>query len=237
MTTTTTTTPRGGSEPREGNACAEDHLTAATGFFITSFSLQLPHLCRDCLVQSYHHHSALCWNKPQVLSLPLTPHGFFRLPPPVPVWPGMASPFAPASLPAASPFAAKSPAVSPPGGNARGSQSSGSGPTGERCILTSQSVPLLPAAFLKLAIDDIVAKQSCRVLPAAAPDVPKPRSDAAPGEKEAYVLTKYVRRRYAPLPAALPGGTVQAAMWEAAKMGDVRCGRLLLSFGVRVIQV
>ena len=58
----------------------------------------------------------------------------------------------------------------------------------------------------------------------AAHDVPKPRSDARPEEKEAYVLTKYVRRRFAPLPTALPGGGVQAALWEASKLGDVRCG-------------
>lgn len=72
------------------------------------------------------------------------------------------------------------------------------------------------------------------LLPAAAGDVPKPRSDARGDEKEAYILTKYVRRRYAPLPAALPGGTVHAALWEAAKTGDVRCNQAACSTMVTV---
>jgi len=90
------------------------------------------------------------------------------------------------------------------------------------CIKTLELSHTVSAARLACGVG-IIANDACKLVPAAAHDAPKPRSDARPGEKEAYVLTKYVRRRYAPAPAALPGGTVHAAMWEAAKMGDVRC--------------
>ena len=84
-------------------------------------------------------------------------------------------------------------------------------------------------------IDFRTAKPDKGICSAAAVthDMPKPRPDARPDEKEAFILTKYVRRRFAPLQTALPGGSVQAALWEASKMGDVRCRTLLYASTLR----
>ena len=54
-------------------------------------------------------------------------------------------------------------------------------------------------------------------------DPPKPACDSRRELKEAFVLAKYGRRRFAPLPGSLPGGSASAALWEAAQHGDVRC--------------
>jgi len=102
------------------------------------------------------------------------------------------------------------------------------------CIMTPGPLSTLSATHL--AALEGSPTILCTIMPAAAHDAPKPRSDARPGEKEAYVLTKYVRRRYAPSPTALPGGTVHAAMWEAAKMGDVRWGEVLMCVYIHVTE-
>ena len=43
------------------------------------------------------------------------------------------------------------------------------------------------------------------------------------------MTAKYARRRFAPLPGTLPGGSAPAALWEAAQHGDVRCAPLTLN--------
>ena len=57
----------------------------------------------------------------------------------------------------------------------------------------------------------------------AGADPPKPARDSRRELKEAFVLAKYGRRRFAPLSGTLPGGSAPAALWEAAQHGDVRC--------------
>lgn len=56
----------------------------------------------------------------------------------------------------------------------------------------------------------------------AASGASKPLPEAADALRQEFITCKYARRLYAPLPAHLPGGNAQAALWDAAENGDVR---------------
>ena len=60
---------------------------------------------------------------------------------------------------------------------------------------------------------------------AAAAAAAKPAPQAADALRQEFIVSKYVRRIYGPLPHMLPGGSPQAALWDAAENGDVRCAR------------
>jgi hypothetical protein len=61
---------------------------------------------------------------------------------------------------------------------------------------------------------------------AAAAAAAKPAPQAADALRQEFIVSKYVRRLYGPLPHMLPGGSPQAALWDAAENGDVRCVRV-----------
>jgi hypothetical protein len=60
---------------------------------------------------------------------------------------------------------------------------------------------------------------------AAAAAAAKPAPQAADALRQEFIVNKYVRRIYGPLPHMLPGGSPHAALWDAAENGDVRCTR------------
>ena len=60
---------------------------------------------------------------------------------------------------------------------------------------------------------------------AAAAAAAKPAPQAADALRQEFIVSKYVRRLYGPLPHMLPGGSPQSALWDAAENGDVRCAQ------------
>jgi hypothetical protein len=60
---------------------------------------------------------------------------------------------------------------------------------------------------------------------AAAAAAAKPGPQAADALRQEFIVSKYVRRLYGPLPHMLPGGSPQSALWDAAENGDVRCAQ------------
>lgn len=54
------------------------------------------------------------------------------------------------------------------------------------------------------------------------PQPSKPQAGAPHVERDAFICAKYVRRQFAAAGERLPGGSAQAALWDAARHGDVR---------------
>ena len=64
----------------------------------------------------------------------------------------------------------------------------------------------------------------------------KPGPGAGDAARADFIAAKYVRRMYGPWPEALPGGGAQAALWDAAENGDVRCAHFRMSGGLSRVQ-
>lgn len=66
------------------------------------------------------------------------------------------------------------------------------------------------------------------------PAVCKPLPEAIHAERDTFICAKYVRREFAPVGARLPGGSAQAALWNAARHGDVRAALRAFAAGADV---
>lgn len=60
------------------------------------------------------------------------------------------------------------------------------------------------------------------VSPGQQPRMSKPSPEAQHAERDAFICAKYVHREFCAAEGRLPGGSAQAALWEAARYGDVR---------------
>ncbi len=69
---------------------------------------------------------------------------------------------------------------------------------------------------------NLIARAGAEAAQRAAAAAGKPPPEAADALRREFIVSKYVRRLYSPLPRDLPGGTAQAALWDAAENGDVR---------------
>ena len=73
--------------------------------------------------------------------------------------------------------------------------------------------------------DKEMAYIATRLEEAAAAAAAKPAPQAADALRQEFIVSRYVRRLYGPLPHMLPGGSPQSALWDAAENGDVRCAQ------------
>jgi hypothetical protein len=81
--------------------------------------------------------------------------------------------------------------------------------------------------FDRVSIHEWRGQCSGGVSPGQQPRMSKPSPEAQHAERDAFICAKYVHREFCAAEGRLPGGSAQAALWEAARYGDVRYAALL----------